>query len=128
MLSIQNEREWQRLCEVGIARTDLLADARCVDNPTRVDHRDFVDSAVLEAVAELSYTEVQARFARADLAFAPVNAIGKLKTHPDFHTVEVAVGETTVELPREYLVRLGRQKTLLACQSSARTRMKCSRE
>ena len=34
VLSIQNEREWQRLCEVGIARTDLLADARCVDNPT----------------------------------------------------------------------------------------------
>jgi crotonobetainyl-CoA:carnitine CoA-transferase CaiB-like acyl-CoA transferase len=100
VLSIQNEREWRRLCKIGIGRRDLLDDARCIDNPTRVDNRDFVDGAVQEALVKLSYTEVQARFAQADLAFAPVNAIGELKTHPDFHTVEVAVGETTVELPR----------------------------
>lgn len=100
VLSIQNEREWQRFCEIGIVRTDLLADVRCIDNPARVDNRDFVDSAVQGAVAKLRYTEIQARFAQADLAFAPVNAIGELKTHPDFHTFEVAVGETTVELPR----------------------------
>lgn len=100
VLSIQNEREWQRLCKIGIVRTDLLADVRCIDNPARVDNRDFVDSAVQGAVAKLRYTEIQARFAQADLAFAPVNAIGELKTHPDFHTFEVAVGETTVELPR----------------------------
>ena len=100
VLSVQNEREWGRLCEMGIARADLLDDERCADNQTRVANRDFVDDAVRDAVARLAYTEVQERFEKADLAFAPVNNISKLKSHSDFHTVPVTVGETTVELPR----------------------------
>ena len=100
VLSVQNEREWERLCEMGIARADLLHDERCADNQTRVANRDFVDDAVRDAVARLAYTEVQERFEKADLAFAPVNNISKLKSHSDFHTVPVTVGETTVELPR----------------------------
>ena len=78
----------------------LLDDERCADNQTRVANRDFVDDAVRDAVARLAYTEVQERFEKADLAFAPVNNISKLKSHSDFHTVPVTVGETTVELPR----------------------------
>ena len=100
VLSIQNEREWQRLCNVGIARPDLLADVRCLDNQTRVQHREHVDETVQDAIAQLDYSSVQQRFSEADLAFAPVNPIGGLKTHEDLHTFSVQVGTTVVELPR----------------------------
>ena len=67
VLSVQHEREWGRLCEIGIARADLLDDERCADNQTRVANRDFVDDAVRDAVAGLAYTELQERFEQADV-------------------------------------------------------------
>ena len=43
---------------------------------------------------------VEERFNRTDLAFAPVNELGSLKSHADFHTFDVTVGDATVALPR----------------------------
>jgi crotonobetainyl-CoA:carnitine CoA-transferase CaiB-like acyl-CoA transferase len=100
ILSIQNQREWQRLCDMAIERSELLGDPRCSDNETRVAHRQFVDKQVQQAVDKMDYDQVRARFNAADLAFAPVNAIADLKAHPDFHTYGVEVGSQVVELPR----------------------------
>lgn len=100
ILSVQNEREWQQLCHTGISREDLATDPRCQDNETRVDNRAFVDAAVQEAISQMPYSRVEERFNRADLAFAPVNELGSLKSHADFHTFNVTVGDATVALPR----------------------------
>ena len=100
ILSVQNEREWQRLCAKGIGRDDLLDDKRCKDNESRVAHREFVDTAVQKAVSEMPYVLVQERFDAADLAFAPVHQISTLKTHEDFHTFDVMVGDMLIQLPR----------------------------
>ena len=100
ILSVQNEREWSQLCAVGIQRTDLADDARCVDNETRVMNREFVDGAVQQAVADMDFNQVCEQFDQADLAFAPVNQIADLKNHSDFHTFAVKVGDQTIELPQ----------------------------
>lgn len=100
ILSVQNEREWQQLCHTGISREDLATDPRCQDNETRVDNRAFVDAAVQEAISQMPYSRVEEFFNRADLAFAPVNELGNLKSHTDFHTFDVTVGDATVALPR----------------------------
>ena len=100
ILSIQNEREWQRLCTVGLERTDLVDDARCVNNETRVANRDFVDGEVQDTFAELTYAQIDARLNAADLAFAPVNSLLQLRDHPDFHTFTTRVGEHLVDMPR----------------------------
>jgi len=100
ILSIQNQREWERLCDAGIQRPELRLDPRCADNETRVANREFVDGQVQQAVSLMDYTQVQQQFDAADLAFAPVNAISDLKSHPDFHTVGVEVGGSLVQLPR----------------------------
>ena len=99
VLSIQNEREWSRLCTVGLGNEALHADARCVDNETRVANRAFVDAAVQGGFDQWSYAEIEARLNAADLAFAPVNALEYLKKHPDFATFKVAVAEHDVLLP-----------------------------
>jgi crotonobetainyl-CoA:carnitine CoA-transferase CaiB-like acyl-CoA transferase len=100
ILSVQNEREWRQLCHTGISRAELATDPRCQDNETRVDNRTFVDNAVQEAIAQMSYDTIEERFNRADLAFAPVNELASLKSHGDFHTFDVMVGEATIALPR----------------------------
>jgi crotonobetainyl-CoA:carnitine CoA-transferase CaiB-like acyl-CoA transferase len=55
---------------------------------------------VQEAISQMPYTRVEECFTRADLAFAPVNALGSLKSHADFHTFDVTVGDATIALPR----------------------------
>ena len=99
VLSIQNEREWQRLCEVGLSAPELLADARCVDNETRVANRDYVDGEVAQRFLARSYVELHEDLDAADLAFAPLNIVAELKNHPDFHTTGIEVGGERVELP-----------------------------
>ena len=99
VLSIQNEGEWQRLCRVGLQQAELLTDPRCVDNQTRVVHRDFVDAVVAKVFADLEYAQIQLRLDAADLAFAPVNQVHQLKHHSDFRTEAIEVSGQSVELP-----------------------------
>ena len=88
------------MCEVGIENSELAADARCSDNPTRVANRVFVDATVQYAFAQLDYCSISQRLDIADVAFAPVNEMSALKEHPDFHTETVRVGDQDVQLPR----------------------------
>jgi len=99
VLSIQNEREWRRLCEVGIHRAELITDGRCTDNETRVKHRGFVDGVLQDVFGRLGYAAVEQQLGQADLAFAPLNTVAQLKTHADFRTQAVVVGEELIELP-----------------------------
>ncbi|NKB97623.1 MAG: CoA transferase [Pseudomonadales bacterium] len=99
ILSIQNEREWQRLCHLGLSRGDLLADVRCVDNVTRVANRTFVDGEVQSTFEKLNYTDIDRNLDRAGLAYAPVNGLAALKDHSDFHTYDARVGDQCVQLP-----------------------------
>ena len=100
ILSVQNQREWVRLCEIGLQLPELAQDDRCRDNETRVANRAFVDQAVQDAVSTMTYAQVSQRFDQADLAFAPVNDVTALKQHPDFHTFAVQVGDVLIDLPR----------------------------
>lgn len=99
VLSIQNEREWQRLCQIGLPDNDLFDDARCKDNPTRVEHRGFVDGQLDALFAQDDYATHSVRLDAADLAFAPVNSVADLVTHPDLHTHPIEVAGTTFDLP-----------------------------
>ena len=99
VLSIQNEREWSRLCEVVLAGSNLLKDERCLTNEIRVANRAFVDDSIAQIFRALPYSEIERRLFEADLAFAPVKGIEKLKDHSDFRVSEALVGDAKVELP-----------------------------
>ena len=45
-------------------------------------------------------TSFRDHLAKADLAFAPLNAITALKSHPDFATMDVLVDDQLIQLPR----------------------------
>lgn len=99
VLSIQNEREWQRLCEIGLLDGSLLQDRRCTSNELRVANRDFVDGWVQQQFSAEDFAQLSQRLTLADLAYAAVNPLAALKNHDDFHVMSVQVGEETVALP-----------------------------
>lgn len=99
VLSIQNEREWQRLCAVGVKLPDLTKDERCVDNETRVANRSFVDGEIARVFDSMPYDEIDRQLSEADLAFAPVNTVADLGDHPGFRTAPARVDGETIRLP-----------------------------
>ena len=82
LLAVQNPAEWQRLCEIVLERTDLVADPRFATNPDRVAHRDELESIVTTVAARLSAEELETLLDRAGVAHARMNDVGQLWLHP----------------------------------------------
>ena len=99
VLAVQNEREWQRLCAIDAELVVLQEDARCLDNPTRVTHRAFVDGALGNYFARHTYAVLCERLSQADLAFAPLSGVADLAVHPDLRVYSVHVDGQVIELP-----------------------------
>ena len=82
LLAIQNEPEWQRLCDIVFDDAPLAADPRFASNTLRVQHRDDVNNAVSEHFSKLSTNELTDRLTRARIAFAGVNTVSEFLEHP----------------------------------------------
>ena len=99
ILSIQNEREWNRLINKVFTNSELREDPLCFSNEIRVENRTYVDGKIAVELKKLMYSEIENRFSRADLAQAPLMEIQDLKEHLDFRTYPALIGNNTFELP-----------------------------
>lgn len=99
VISIQNEREWADFCRLVLRRPDLLDDPRCVDNATRVAHREFVDGVVSEVFSSLPSRAVADRLIEAQTAFGNVNSVYDLIEHPQLRTRRMMVRGRPVDVP-----------------------------
>ncbi len=82
VFSIQNQREWQRLCEQVLERPQLAVDERFSDNTKRLANREALDRTLNQTFARLSRPELAQRFAKAGLAYGAVNDLAGLQQHP----------------------------------------------
>jgi itaconate CoA-transferase len=82
LLAVQNPAEWQRLCEIVLDRTDLVADPRFATNPDRVAHRDELEAIITSVAARLSAEELEERLQSAGVAHARMNGVDQLWLHP----------------------------------------------
>ena len=81
-LSIQNEREWKRLCSAVLGRPALATDPRFVDNPSRVAHREPLRAAIEARLATSTSDRVKALLERARIAYADLRSVVELAEHP----------------------------------------------
>jgi itaconate CoA-transferase len=81
-LSIQNDREWHRLCEQVLGRPELADDPRFATNEARVVARAELDREIEAAMSGHSAAEVVAMLDAAQIANAQLNTIGDLLAHP----------------------------------------------
>jgi crotonobetainyl-CoA:carnitine CoA-transferase CaiB-like acyl-CoA transferase len=112
LISIQSEREWKILCAKVLGDAALANDPRLVNGVERVRNRAFTDQTVSDIFGSLSRDELLTRLTDADIAFAEVNTMADLTTHPHLRriTVNTPNGEVSypapaaiwVDAPRSY--------------------------
>jgi crotonobetainyl-CoA:carnitine CoA-transferase CaiB-like acyl-CoA transferase len=100
LISIQNEREWVRLCEQVLLRPDMASDERFGSNTDRVANRIELEQAIGDIIGALSRDNFQSRLSEASIAYGNVSTLDDLSAHPALRrrTIHTSTG-STVELP-----------------------------
>jgi len=81
-LSVQNEREFARFCDLVLKNEALKRDARFSSAPARLNHRAAMHTEVEQVFAQLNTAEVIARLEQADIANARLNDMQEFWRHP----------------------------------------------
>ena len=101
VISIQNEREWSVLCARVLGNPALATDPRFETNVLRVKNRPQLDAAVQAVTATLTRDQLTHRLQAHGIAFASVNGLADLSSHPQLQRVKVELerGNTTIPAP-----------------------------
>ncbi|RED48520.1 CaiB/BaiF CoA transferase family protein [Aestuariispira insulae] len=100
VIAIQNEREWQRLCEEILERSDLVTDPRSRDNKSRTTNREFIEGVITEFTTGIDYGPLTQRLKEAKIAYGAVNPVEAVLDHPALRRAQVTLpGNKTADLP-----------------------------
>ncbi|MEM9332192.1 MAG: CaiB/BaiF CoA-transferase family protein [Pseudomonadota bacterium] len=81
LISIQNEREWVRLCREVLQKPELAEDARFTSNNLRVENRSELDGAILEMTRAMTSSEFRQKLAASAIAFGAINSVAEVSNH-----------------------------------------------
>jgi crotonobetainyl-CoA:carnitine CoA-transferase CaiB-like acyl-CoA transferase len=81
-LAIQNEREWDRFCQVVLEAPALATDRRFNSNSNRVQHRADLQQAIETILGALPAETIVERLERAHIANARMNTVQEFVQHP----------------------------------------------
>lgn len=81
-LGIQNEREWERFCEVVLERAELTEDARFSSNSDRLTNREALDREIGQTFGHLTAEEVIEKLEEAGIANARMRSVREFLDHP----------------------------------------------
>lgn len=99
VLSIQNEREWQRFCDLVLERPSLASmDAFC-DNMRRVANRSALDVEIDAIFRTLDAEEIKARLRAAKIAFGALNSVAEFSSHPQLRRITIGTPTGPVDMP-----------------------------
>ena len=101
LLSIQNEREWQRLCGDVLGQPDLPENPKFGSNVNRVTHRADLDAILNTVFSAHSVDDMAAKLQKAQIAFGRLNGMDEFAAHPQnrFVTVRTSGGEMQILAP-----------------------------
>ena len=99
VISVQNEREWMRLCEVVLADAALARDPRFQSNTARVANRPDLDAGVARVFASLDAGTAIARLNEAGVAYGTVNEVADVSRHAQLRRVTAGTPTGSVDLP-----------------------------
>jgi len=81
-LSIQNEREFERFCDVVLLNSNLKTDSRFSSGPVRARNRDAMHAEIEVVFSKLSSFQVIERLETAEIANAKLNSMQEFWDHP----------------------------------------------
>jgi len=111
LISIQNEREWAKLCKDVLQDEALADDPRFLTNNQRVANRATLDATISQLCAKLSVSEFRARLANATVAFGAVNSVEEFAAHAALRRrkVRTSTGDS-LSIPASPMVWSNREK------------------
>ena len=86
LISIQNQREWQRLCRDVLLSPGLAESERYATNNDRVANITDLESDILAITRTISSREFQARLAASSIAFGAINGVDDIHRHAAFRS------------------------------------------
>jgi itaconate CoA-transferase len=104
-LGIQNEREWEKFCQVVLDRPGMANDPRFDTNSKRVENGEDLDEAIEGAFKNLSTDEAISRLEQAGIANARMRTVQEFVDHPQLEArdrwreVDSPVGPLRALLP-----------------------------
>ena len=98
LISIQNEREWGRLCAEVLENIPLATDPRFADNSLRVANRPALEQVITAFFARLDREAAIERLTRAQIAFGRLSDLDDLLAHPQKRLITVATSAGAVEM------------------------------
>jgi itaconate CoA-transferase len=81
-LSIQNEREFARFCDIVLEDTQLAKDPRYSSGPARRENREALHAEIARVFGRLTAAQVVERLEAADIANARLNSMEQFWSHP----------------------------------------------
>jgi crotonobetainyl-CoA:carnitine CoA-transferase CaiB-like acyl-CoA transferase len=81
-LSVQNEREFARFCEVVLGNRSLASDPRFATGPARLAHREALHAQIESVFSRLTAAQALERLETADIANARLNDMQEFWGHP----------------------------------------------
>ena len=81
-LSVQNEREFVRFCEIVLENASLAKDSRFATGPQRLAHRAALHAEIERVFSRLTAAQVVERLDAADIANARLNDMREFWGHP----------------------------------------------
>ena len=99
LISIQNDREFERLCHNVIDRPGLEKDPDYATGMARNARRDATNKIVGESFARLPFAELATRLDAAQIAWARVSDVASLSKHPQLRRTGFKSSKGEVSLP-----------------------------
>ena len=98
LLSIQNEREWHKLCSDVLGDAALATDPRYVSNVLRVKNNAELEKTIGECLKEFSREDAIARLSKAGIACGRLSDMQDLMQHPQLRHTSVQSGGADIEV------------------------------
>ncbi len=99
LISIQNDREFERLCHGVLDRPGLEKDPDYATGIARNARRDQTNGIVAESFGRQDFAPLAARLDAAQIAWARVSGIGDLSKHPQLRRTVVTTDRGEVSIP-----------------------------
>ena len=96
LISIQNEREWERLCKKALGSEALFENEKYTSNNLRVSNREQLESDISALTGKLTSAVLQSKLQESGIAYGALNEASDLATHKAFSSAQyiTAKGES----------------------------------
>ena len=98
LISIQNEREWQNLCEIALGDPDMARDERFSSSTRRLENRQVLDDQIEAVFRQDDRETVIQKLAAAGIAYGRLSDLDDLATHPQVKFREIDIAGKIIQL------------------------------